>query len=171
MHIVLCALVGVLLLASTDVRGQGLYPSREGETVRAEASIEMRGGVTVSGIAVMKRQGEVVVGSLFNEFGITALGFRYLEDRDKLELTTVMSMLERRAVRRVVRRDVERWLRLLRRGEAVYVDSRRGITYTLKPLPIQETSAQGGDAGEGMEESKLGLRGKQVWTERKASLG
>lgn len=126
-------LISLSLLFPAKVSAQGLYPFAEGEKVSNSAIIETKRGY-ISGICAMRNNEGLIIGSMFNEFGISALAFSYDPTTGKVELKHIIGMLDRRVVRRTLKKDISQWLLLLRQGKAVYINQRRGITYILKPF-------------------------------------
>ena len=136
---------------------QGL-PTTEGESIRYTAYIEIgsqESGVRsqetgdrrqeagtryVSGICVLHREGDKIHGSLFNEFGITALGFTYWPEKKKVKLHTVMKMMDKWYIRRILKKDLRQLMEVLRSQEtgggrqAVWKNERYHIVYQLTPL-------------------------------------
>lgn len=83
-----------------------LTPRTEGE--RREYTVTLRFQKTqLSGICLMKRLGEEIVGSWLNEFGIRAFDFRYDPRQDRIELSNVLDQLDRWYIRRTLRRDLK----------------------------------------------------------------
>ena len=89
----------------------------------------------VSGLLVLLRSEDSVRGSLFNEFGITALDFTYNRRTDKVKLHTVVKQMDKWYIRRVLRRDLRQVLKRLEQGDSVYEDSRYHIDYKFTPMP------------------------------------
>ena len=124
---------------------QGL-PTTEGESIRYTAYIEIgsqetgSGSIYVSGICVLHREGDKIHGSLFNEFGITALGFTYWPEKKKVKLHTVMKMMDKWYIRRILKKDLRQLMEVLRSQEtgggrqAVWKNERYHIVYQLTPL-------------------------------------
>lgn len=82
-----------------------LQPRSEGE--RREYAVTLRfQEAQLSGICLMKRLGEKVVGSWLNEFGIRAFDFRYDPRKDRIELSNIREQLDRWYIRRTLRRDL-----------------------------------------------------------------
>ena len=104
------------------------------QSSRYAAYIELPRGY-VSGLMVLQREDETVRGCLFNEFGITALDFTYDRHKDKVKLHTVMKMMDKWYIRRVLRRDLREVLKRLEQGDSVYEDRRYHINYKLTSLP------------------------------------
>ena len=100
---------------------------------RYSAYIEMPRGY-VSGMLVLLHEEETVKGSLFNEFGITALDFTYDRQKDKVKLHSVVKMMDRWYIRRVLRRDLREVLKGLEQGDSIYEDKRYHINYKFTPL-------------------------------------
>ncbi len=107
--------------------------------MRCNVMIEMRHGY-ISGICAMQHRNDSVVGSVFNEFGVSAIDFSYDAKGDKVALTYIIGMLNKRLVKRTIRGDIKEWLHALQQGNNTYANTRRGITYTLMPLGDNEIS-------------------------------
>ena len=88
----------------------------------------------VSGMLVLLSEEECVKGSLFNEFGITALDFTYDRKKNKVKLHSVVKMMDRWYIRRVLRRDLREVLKGLELGDSIYEDKRYHIKYKFTPL-------------------------------------
>ena len=58
------------------VKTDSLYPLKDSAVVKLQTMIEMLHGY-ISGICILSHQGDNVRGAIFNEFGITAMQFRY----------------------------------------------------------------------------------------------
>ena len=88
----------------------------------------------VSGLLVLLHEEGMVKGSLFNEFGITALDFTYDRRKDKVKLHTVVKMMDKWYIRKVLRRDLREVMERLEQGDSIYENKRRKITYKFTPL-------------------------------------
>lgn len=111
-----------------------LLPAQAQALGRYSAYIETRRGY-VSGVLALRGEADTVRGSLFNEFGITALDFTYYRRRDRVRLHTVVKQLDRWYLRRVLRRDLREVLKHIEQGDSTYEDSRYHINYKFTPLP------------------------------------
>ena len=129
-----CLLFISLLLSVLTSRlyAQTTFPA-DGESIRFTAYIEMEKGY-VSGICILHRDGDTVHGSLFNEFGITALDFTYRLERKKVKLHTVMPMMNKWYIRKVLKKDLRQLMTGLHNGETTWKDERYHIEYQLTPL-------------------------------------
>ena len=129
-----CLLFISLLLSVLTSRlyAQTTFPA-DGESIRFTAYIEMEKGY-VSGICILHRDGDTVHGSLFNEFGITALDFTYRLERKKVKLYTVMPMMNKWYIRKVLKKDLRQLMTGLQNGETTWKDERYHIEYQLTPL-------------------------------------
>ncbi len=107
-------------------------------STRYAAYIEMPRGY-VSGVCVLLNDGEVVKGSLFNEFGVTALDFTYDLQRRKVTLHHVVRLMDKWYIRRVLRKDLAQLMIRLERGETTYQNERRHITYQFTPIEDEAT--------------------------------
>ena len=84
---------------------------------------------SISGICVLVTDSSEVCGSLFNEFGITALDFTYNPERDKIKLHSVMKMMDKWYIRKVLKKDLRQVMKALMKGESEYTNQRQHIVY------------------------------------------
>ena len=120
--------ISLLLCLSVRLQAQTTFPSAEGERAKYSAYIEMPKGY-VSGICVLLKEEGVVKGSLFNEFGFTALDFTYHPERDKIKLHSVMKMMDKWYIRKVLKKDLRQVMKALMKGESEYTNQRQHIVY------------------------------------------
>lgn len=125
----------LLFLCVTHGNAQIFYPTEDNPKTRSLAVIEMGKGY-VSGVCLLKKDGALIYGSIFNEFGISALSFTYNEAKGKVKLHDVVSFLNKWYIRMVFRRDIARWMQELKGGNSSYVNTHRKITYRLMPLDV-----------------------------------
>jgi hypothetical protein len=115
------------------LHAQTTFPTNEGERVKYNAYIEMSRAY-ISGMSVLMKEGDVIKGSFFNEFGITALDFTYHPKRQKVKLHHVMKMMDKWYIRRVIRKDIAQLMICLQKGETQYQNERRHINYQFLPI-------------------------------------
>lgn len=120
--------ISLLLCLTVRLQAQTTFPSAEGERAKYSAYIEMPKGY-VSGICVLLKEEGVVKGSLFNEFGFTALDFTYNPERDKIKLHSVMKMMDKWYIRKVLKKDLRQVMKALMKGESEYTNQRQHIVY------------------------------------------
>ena len=120
--------ISLLLCLTVRLQAQTTFPSAEGERAKYSAYIEMPKGY-VSGICVLLKEEGVVKGSLFNEFGFTALDFTYHPERDKIKLHSVMKMMDKWYIRKVLKKDLRQVMKALMKGESEYTNQRQHIVY------------------------------------------
>lgn len=120
--------------------GQVIFPSSEGEKAKFTAYIEMPRGY-ISGICVLAYDEGVVKGCLFNEFGITALDFSYDIQKQKVKLHSVIKMMDKWYIRRVLRKDLRQLMRCLQDTPCEssaqvfeYRNERHHIIYQFTPM-------------------------------------
>ncbi len=124
----------ILLFFSAEVAGaQTLYPQNQGDKVRSSAMIEMPKGY-VSGICVMYNDGTDVKASIFNEFGISAIDFVYNPQKDKVKLVSVIKMLNKWYIRRLLKSDLRKVIHSLQKGEGEYRNEKYKIDYKFSEL-------------------------------------
>ena len=128
--------ISLLLALYVQAVAQSLLPA-EGGTERYAISIEMPRGY-ISGISIMKNDGERMICSVFNEFGVSAMDFTYDLNRKKVKLLSVMSMLDKWYIRRVLRKDLRALLDHMSRGETMYENKKRHIVYRFDTMKAEE---------------------------------
>lgn len=134
------ASISLLLLCafSQPLMAQTAFPDKVGAKVKYDASIEMKKGY-VSGICVLLREEEGVRGCLFNEFGISALDFVYYPEKGKVKLESVMKMLDKWYIRKVLKKDLARLMENLQKGTDTYRDEKFDINYKFSLLKENAT--------------------------------
>ena len=120
--------ISLLLALPISVQAQTTFPSAEDERAKYAAYIEMPKAY-VSGICVLLQEDGLIKGSLFNEFGITALDFTYNPQRDKIKLHSVMKMMDKWYIRKVLKKDLRQVMKTLKEGQTEYTNQRRHIVY------------------------------------------
>lgn len=127
-------LICVSLLAVLPIRlqAQAFFPSSEGECMRFMAYIEMPRAY-LSGICMLLKEGDVVKGCIFNEFGITALDFTYQQDKEKVKIHHIAEIMDKWYIRKVLRKDLVRLMQNLQMGKTVYNNEQRNIQYRFIP--------------------------------------
>ena len=127
-------LISLLLFLCVDMaNAQTLYPKNEGDKVRSSAMIEMPKGY-VSGICAMYNDGTDVKASIFNEFGISAIDFVYNPQKDKVKLVSVIKMLNKWYIRKLLKSDLRKVMHCLQQGNGEYRNERYKIDYKFSPL-------------------------------------
>ena len=119
------------------VNAQVCFPSAQGEKAKYSAYIDMPQGY-VSGVCVLFNEGTVIRGSLFNEFGITALNFSYDIKKEKIKLYSVVKLMDKWYIKRILKKDLKQLMKCLQKGESVYQDEKYHITYSFSTLNAEE---------------------------------
>ena len=127
-----------LLTSITTAHAQVMFPSYEGERVRYSTYIEMSRGY-ISGVCILVNVEGIIKGSIFNEFGITALDFSYDHRRQKTHLNSVIAMMDKWYIRRVLKKDLTQLMLRLQQGEYCYRNERQNITYQFTPTADEVT--------------------------------
>lgn len=123
------------------------YPVSDGIKVRYEATIEMKKGY-LSGICVLLNDAGIIKGSLFNEFGISAIDFAYDPKQHKVKLYDVIQMMNKWYIKRVLRKDLALLLENLRQGISEYRDEKYQINYKFTVLKNAEMIEEKNNATE-----------------------
>ena len=121
----------------STVNAQVCFPSTQGEKAKYSAYIDMPQGY-VSGVCVLFNEGTVIQGSLFNEFGITALNFSYDIKKEKIKLYSVVKLMDKWYIKRILKKDLKQLMKCLQKGESVYQDEKYHITYSFSTLNTEE---------------------------------
>ena len=119
------------------INAQVCFPSVQGEKAKYSAYIDMPQGY-VSGVCVLFNEGTVIRGSLFNEFGITALSFSYDIKKEKIKLYSVVKLMDKWYIKRILKKDLKQLMKCLQKGESVYQDEKYHITYSFSTLNAEE---------------------------------
>jgi len=116
------------------------FPQAEGELAKYDAYIEMPKAY-LSGICILLLEEGEIKGSIFNEFGITALDFSYNLQKKKVKLHSVIKMMDKWYIRKVLKKDLAKLMGTLQQGETEYTNERRHILYRFTPAKdtIEET--------------------------------
>lgn len=67
----------------------------------------------VTGIMIVKDSDNVILGSMINEFGVSAIDFRYDRRRDKLKLLSVVGFLDKWYIKMTMKTDLRLCLHVL----------------------------------------------------------
>ena len=127
-----------LLFCFITASAQLSFPTNEGERKRYSAYIEMSRGY-ISGVCILVNEKSIIKGSLFNEFGITALDFSYDPCRKKIHLYSVIAMMDKWYIRRVLKKDLVKLMSCLQHGKYGYRNERQQITYQFTPIADEVT--------------------------------
>ena len=126
--------VSLLLMAmAVPAHAQDTFP-RAGTDMQYSTAIETPRAY-ISGICILQNDGSEVRGSLFNEFGISALDFTYYIASHKVKLHSVAKMLDKWYIRRVLRKDLGQLMARLEQGITEYENTKHHLRYRLTPMP------------------------------------
>ena len=135
----ICLLFVSLFLETTTIQAQNTFPSVMGERIRYNAYIEMPRAY-LSGACVIINDNDVIKGALFNEFGVTAIEFIYLPNKNKVKITHVIKMLDKWYIKRVMRKDLAHLMCRLKIGDTVYQNNKYNIKYVFTPIEENEVT-------------------------------
>ena len=121
----------------STANAQVYFPSTQGEKAKYSAYIDMPQGYA-SGVCVLFNEGTVIQGSLFNEFGITALSFSYDIKKEKIKLYSVVKLMDKWYIKRILKKDLKQLMKCLQKGESVYQNEKYHITYSFSTLNTEE---------------------------------
>ncbi len=136
-HRIFSLWISLLFLFSHGLWAQAKFPSVEGERARYAVYIELPRSY-ISGVCILLHDGTEVKGSLFNEFGISAMDFVYRPKKDKVKLLSVQKMLDKWYIRKRLKRDLRELIHVLQQGGSRYVDEKYHITFQFNPMETEE---------------------------------
>ena len=138
--------VSLLLTAMcTSAEAQSLLPQTAGEKARFSALIEMPKGY-MSGICVLLCDGDIIKGSMFNDFGITFMDFSYSMQKDKVKLLSVQKMMDKWYIRKLLRCDLRQLFHAMQEGREEYRDEKYKMLFRFVPLTDDELNVNDDDA-------------------------
>ena len=89
----------------------------------------------LSGILILTREGNVINGCMFNEFGVTAMDFTYNVAKDKIKLLHVIKFLDKWYIKRVVGKDIRTCIKTIW-GLPLKPDKNTEITVSTKETVV-----------------------------------
>lgn len=108
----------------------------------------------ISGIMITKESDDSIIGTMVNEFGVSALSFVYDKKRNKIKLQDVMNVLNKWYIKRILKQDLTFCLHILNdtpyhkklkyllnetTDQIAITNPKRKLTYSFRPLdPILE---------------------------------
>lgn len=134
--LLLISILSITLFAAPAAHAQNTFPAKEGEKVRYSVQIDF-GKAYLSGIGIMAYVDGEVLGSVFNEFGVSALSFSYNPQKDKVKLLSIIGKLNKWYIRRVIRKDMKKVIAVLKEGGTTYTNQKYHITYTFQQLKFE----------------------------------
>lgn len=111
----------------------------------------------LTGIMIVKESDGVILGSMVNEFGVSAIDFSYDRSRDKLKLLNVVGFLDKWYIKMTMKKDLRLCLHVLfaipYKSEKNYeisfssdsyqvVNKKRKITYTFTRMSLPEDDTE-----------------------------
>ena len=88
----------------------------------------------LSGILILREDGEYTIGSIINECGMSAVDFRFDKKRNRIKLLNVSSFLNKWYIRKVLSKDLAYSLSLLKRKELI---EKKGYEVTMTDNSIE----------------------------------
>ncbi len=117
------------------ISAQCYIPQEEGEKIPLGAKIEMEKGY-ISGSAMLLHKDGEIKGSVFNEFGISAIDFSYDLKKKNVKIYSIIGMLDKWYIKKVIKKDLAKLMQALQEGKTTYVDEKYKITYTFEPMSV-----------------------------------
>lgn len=141
------AYISFLICLLLPARGlaQQHFPQHNGDKAEYNASITMPKGA-LSGICILVQDNDSIKGAVVNEFGVSMLDFVYESKVDKVKLKSVIAMMDKWYIRKVLEADLREVLDVLKNGKDSYVDEKYKINY--KFTPIEEPTVDSDDGTE-----------------------
>lgn len=116
----------------------GAFPTQTGEHSRYSVQIDIRNAY-LSGICVVRHDGENVQGAIVNEFGLSAMTFTYSPAKNKIVRVKPMKKLDKWYIRKVLKSDLRQIIHMLQKEQSATLENRKlKITYSFIPLREDE---------------------------------
>ena len=128
-------------LFAPSALAQNTYSEKEGEKCRYSVQIDF-GKAYISGIGILAYTDDTILGSVFNEFGVSALSFSYNPQKKKVKILSMAGKLNRWYIKRVIKKDLKKVIKILQEGGTTYNNQKYHITYTFTPLVIEDETAE-----------------------------
>lgn len=111
----------------------------------------------VTGIMIVKDSDGMILGSMINEFGVSAIDFRYDRKKDKMKLLSVVGFLDRWYIKMTLKKDLRLCLHVLfgmpykpdknheisaSADSCRIVNKKRKITYTFARMSLPENDTE-----------------------------
>lgn len=111
-----------------------LLSAAQSSNSRYTVNIEI-GNAYVSGICIMHEQEDAVTVSIMNEFGISALSYRYDRHSDRIKIISMVRQLRKPGMKRVLKSDLKVIMKSISKSESLTHENRRyNIKYHFAPL-------------------------------------
>lgn len=111
-----------------------LFSAAQNSNSRHTVRIEI-GDAYISGICIMLEQEDALTVSIMNEFGISALSYRYDRKKDKIKILSMVRQLRKPCMKRVLKSDLKVIMKSIGKSESLTHENRRyNIIYHFAPL-------------------------------------
>lgn len=141
-HLQSVSLALLLWLVSISMHAKCFsIPEEEGEKCRYAVQIDFKKAY-ISGIGILMMQDGIINGTVFNEFGVSALSFTYNPEKEKVKLQHVFSKLNKWYIKKVLKRDLVQLIKQLQNDQTTYRDERFDITYNFSPLQTENETTE-----------------------------
>lgn len=117
------------------------FLDNEGEKAKYNVMIDFNKAY-ISGVGVIARQEQKIVGSVFNEFGVSVLSFSYDPQKGKVKILDAIEFLNKWYIKRVLKQDIKSLMSVLDYSGAEYRNEKRNITYNFSPLIEQDVTTE-----------------------------
>lgn len=127
------------IFVAMQAKAQSILPLQDGKPARYSAFIEMPKAY-ISGICVLVYENDCIKGSMFNEFGMSAIDFSYLPEKEKIQIHNVIGMLDKWYIKKVMKKDIRMLMAALEEGRTEYTDKKNNLKFHLSPIETEETN-------------------------------
>lgn len=134
--LLLISILSITILATPSACAQGSFPTEEGEKTRYSLQIDFDNAY-LSGVGILACIDGKVLGSVFNEFGVSALSFSYNPRKDKVKILSIIGKFNKWYIRRVIKKDMKKVIAVLKEGGTTYTNQKYHITYTFQQLKFE----------------------------------
>lgn len=141
-------LISLLLLFPLSLHGE--QPTRYYMELKRDDS-------NISGLLILKQEDGKILGSIINEFGVSAIDFSYDINRRKMRLINVIKFLDKWYIKRTLSRDIafciselmqlnpnlsNKYIIISNPDSTQIVNRRQNISYSFTPVNCHSTDAE-----------------------------
>lgn len=110
-----------------------LLPLKAGDKSKLTAFVKVK-KIYISGICFFVHDGEEIKGSIFNEFGVSAIDFGYNIEKDKVKIYHLFDPFNKWFIRWMMRKNLRALMHELQEGKTTFVDNRHHFEYIFKSI-------------------------------------
>ncbi len=89
----------------------------------------------ISGVCIMHQEEDIITASIMNEFGVSALTYRYNTKNDKVKILSIVKQMDKWYIKRILKKDLKTIMHKMPINETlIYENKKYHIKYLFTPL-------------------------------------